>query len=228
MITCPFCGTTYTQYQSTCKSCGAPLPRPPDPPPAAAGTIAFPGIQIVVGEQGVLPGIATQPMARPAPPPPPPRPISSGYIGRIMVAEAWGIIGMVFALIGTIFACVGLTALTTRNGAPLIFGGIGVLMGGTGWWLLLWRFQHARKVVEALRVGDTAEGQITEVTEDYSTTINGAHPWIIRYQFNANGTVINGDVRTMTFAGYQYRAGMPAWVLYLRRQPDYNSLYPHP
>ncbi len=224
MTTCPFCGTTYTEYRSNCKSCGAPLPRPPAPPAVPA----FPGIQIVIGEQGLLPGIGAEPMARPEPPPPPPRPISSGYIGRIMVAEAWGIIGFVFALIGSIFTCVGLSALTTRYGAPLIFALIGPLMAAPGWALLIWRFQHAAKVVEALRVGDTAEGQISEVTQDYSTTINGAHPWIIRYRFNANGATYNGDVRTMTFAGYQYRAGMPAWVLYLRRQPDYNSLYPHP
>lgn len=79
-----------------------------------------------------------------------------------------------------------------------------------------------------VRTGDTAEGLITEVSEDYSTTINSEHAWIIRYRFSANGATQNGEVHTMTFSGYQYRAGMPAYVLYLRRQPDYNSLYPHP
>jgi hypothetical protein len=223
MITCPYCGTTFAQYQPLCKQCGAPLPRPPDPPAVPV----FPGIEIVSGPGMHALSELTQP-ARPEPPPPPPRPISSAYILRIMVAEAWGIVGFVFALIGTIFACVGLSVFTTRSPVPLIFGGIGVLMGGAGWLLLVWWVQHARKVVEALRSGDTAEGQISEVSQDYSTEINGEHPWIIRYRFNAGGGMQNGEVRTMTFSGYQYQAGMPAWVLYLRRQPEYNSLFPHP
>jgi len=223
MVTCPFCGTTYPQFQPNCSACGAPLPRPPDRPAVPA----FPGIEIVSGSDMHEMSELTQP-ARPEPPPPAPRLISSGYIMRILIADAWGIVGLIFAMLGTVFACVGLAAFATRNPAPLIFGAIGLVMGGLGWVLLVWQLQHARKVVEALRSGDTAEGQITEVTQDYSTRINGEHPWIIRYRFNAAGATQNGEVRTMTFAGYQYRAGMPAWVLYLKRQPDYNSLYPHP
>ncbi|MBI5879297.1 MAG: hypothetical protein HZB53_16745 [Chloroflexi bacterium] len=223
MTTCPFCGTTYPEYRSNCKSRGAPLPKPPDSPAVPA----FPGIEIVAGQDVQMASELTQP-ARPEPPPPPPRPISSSYVVRIMVAEAWGIIGFVFALIGSIFTCVGLSTFSIRDPSTLIFAFIGLLFAVPGWGLLVWRLQHAGKVVEALRTGETAEGQITEVTQDYSTTINGEHPWIIRYHFNADGATQNGEVRTMTFAGYQYRAGMPAYVLYLRRQPEYNSLYPHP
>jgi hypothetical protein len=199
MITCPFCGTTYTQYQSTCKQCGAPLPRPPDPPAVPA----FPGIEILSGPELQALSELAQP-ARPEPPPSPPRPISSSYILRIMAAEAWGIIGLVFALIGTIFACVALSVFTTQSGVPLIFGGIGLVMGGGGWALLVWQAQRARKVVETLRTGDTAEGQITEVTQDYSTTINGAHPWIIRYRFNANGAAQNGEVQGPLFSALKF------------------------
>ena len=53
MITCPWCGTSYTTFRSNCKNCGGPLPPPaeatatpppipdlpePPPPPLHPGT----------------------------------------------------------------------------------------------------------------------------------------------------------------------------------------------
>ena len=127
-------------------------------------------------------------------PPPAPRQISDRYVWRLLLADGWSIAAFVFGLIGAIFSLVGagltLAILTALVGIPFLL--LGVVLMGTGGLLLWWRHQKAQKVVRVLREGDSAQGQITEVQQNYSVRINGRNPWIIGYEYLVNGRPTQG------------------------------------
>lgn len=71
MITCPWCGTNYTAFQSNCKNCGGLLPLP-------SSAAAQPDELIL--------------------PPPAPRPILDRYVWKLFFADGWFISAMVFSI----------------------------------------------------------------------------------------------------------------------------------
>jgi hypothetical protein len=206
MVTCPWCGTTYTQFQSNCKNCGGPLlPADMTPGPAvSSGSIPVP--------------------------PPAPREISGQYILRLMATDGWSIAAFVFTLLGGIFSVVGffltLGIITAFVGIPFLGLGLVFLAPGVG--VLVWRYNTTQKVVEVLRDGVAARGEITDVQVNYSVRINNQNPWVIRYQFQFNGQMYAGEVSTLNPAANQYQAGNPVSVLYLPSEPQWNCIYPHP
>jgi hypothetical protein len=62
--------------------------------------------------------------------------------------------------------------------------------------------------------------------ENLNVRINHRHPWMIRYTFQANGQLYEGNVSTLNRPNYQ--PGQRVYVLYLPQNPEYNALYPHP
>ena len=84
------------------------------------------------------------------------------------------------------------------------------------------------QVVNVLRDGQATQGQIVEAQENYSVTVNGRHPWVIRYEFQANGQSHIGQVTTFNQLEQRLQAGRTAYVLYLPDAPKWNSIYPHP
>jgi hypothetical protein len=68
----------------------------------------------------------------------------------------------------------------------------------------------------------------TEIRENYSVTINGRHPWTIRYQFQANGQSQEGKVTTLNPPGHALQLGKAVCVLYLPTDPKWSSIFPHP
>ncbi len=206
MVTCPWCGTSYTSFQSNCSNCGGPL-LPPAP-------------------------VAAAPLADDAPlmPPPPPRMIASSYIWRLITVDGGAIAGFVLALIGLIFTIVGgalsIAIVTAFIGIP--FAGGGLLLLVVGLVILTLRYQQAQKILNALRIGEAVRGQIETVEQDYSVEINGRHPWKITYLFDVLGRVYNGKVTTMQDPGRQLQPGRSFAVLYLPSDPKINTLYPHP
>jgi hypothetical protein len=205
MITCPWCGTNYQTFQSNCSNCGGPLPA------ASERTGSLSGETL-------------------SPPPLAPRPISDRYAWRLLFADGWWIVALVFGILGLIFSLVGaglsISKVTSFVGIPFLL--IGVPMLGIGVWVFIARYQNARKVVYVLRDGKATPGQIADVQENYSVTINGRHPWLIRYQFQANGQEYQGTVSTMNRPGERLQAGNATYVLYLPDAPKWNSIYPHP
>lgn len=204
MIVCPWCGTCYKEFQPSCQRCGGPL-LPPEPEP-----------------------VVNAPKARPAPPPPVPRPISASYVQRLMLADGWSIASGVFGLVGGIFAVVGLVMtlviVTAFIGIPFLLLGVALLgAGGAG---LIWRYQQAQRILEILRNGVPADGEISSVEENLNVEINQRHPWVIAYRFRVGGREYEGKVSTLNRPRLQ--PGEPAWVLYLPQEPKYNALYPHP
>ncbi len=94
--------------------------------------------------------------------------------------------------------------------------------------MLFWRYQEALKVVNVLRMGEATRGQVIDVNENYNVRVNGRNPWVIRYQFQANGQNYEGKVTTLNQPGPELQPGKPVCILYLPTSPNFNSLYPHP
>ncbi len=207
MIICPWCGTNYLSFQSNCKNCGGPIPAP---------------------EAGIP--LPSEPGGLPAAPPPAPRPISNRYAWRLLASDGWGLSALILGFIGVIFSVVGaaltLGVVTAFVGIPFL--ALGIVFLGLGISGLVWRHGHAQKIVNVLRMGQAARGQIAEVGENYSVEVNGRHPWVIRYQFQVIGQGYEGHVSTLNPPGQDFQAGKPAWVLYLPDDPNLNSIYPHP
>ena len=205
MIICPWCGTSYLSFQPNCQNCGGPLPavNPSTSSGAAEDLIA---------------------------PPSAPRSISDKYVWRLLTTDGWWIAALVFGLIGFIFSLVGavltILIITAFIGIPFLL--LGLIFLGAGAWVFVRRYQNAQKVVNVLKAGEATQGQIVEVQENYSVTMGGRHPWMIHYQFEANGQEYKGEVSTLNQPGQQLQAGKAVYVLYLTTAPQWSSIYPHP
>jgi hypothetical protein len=206
MIICPWCGTNYLTFQTNCDNCGGPLQavdEKNDPSTQSENLLAPPSI---------------------------PRPISEKYVWRILSSDGWWIASLVLGFLGFIFSLIGvgltLGIITAFVGIPFLI--IGLVLLGIGGSEFVRRYQNARKVVTVLREGETTQGQIVEIQEDYSVRVNGRYPWRIRYQFQADGQDYEGTVTTFNQPGQELQAGKTVYVLYLPIAPKWNSIYPHP
>lgn len=163
-------------------------------------------------------------------PPPAPRPIADRYVWRLLLTDGWAISALVFGLLGAIFTLVGvpLTAgiVTAFVGIPFAVVGLLFLVAGAA--MAEWRYQEAKKTMDVLRVGDVAEGKISQVEQNFHVRVNMRNPWVIRYQFRMGGQSYEGQVSTFNTPGPALQPGQPAYVLYLPQAPDRNVLYPHP
>lgn len=206
MITCPWCGTNYAAFQSNCKNCGGPLNPPPKPQ------------------------TEPQPVEELLAPPPVPRPIPNSYIWKLMLPDAWSITAFIFAFIGIIFLCLGVSLtigiVSAFVGIP--FALIGLVMGGGGIGVLVWRYQVLSTLVRVLQVGEAVRGQIVDVEQNHSVEINGRHPWKITYRFVSPRGKAEGRVTTLNVPGPQLQPGREVYVLYLPNAPENNTIYPHP
>ncbi len=205
MIICPWCGTAYVTFQSNCRNCGGPLLA------ADESSHSSPNEDIPI-------------------PPSAPRPISPSYVWRLTFTSGRGIAGLVLGLLGLVFTMVGagltLGIITAIVGIPFLF--LGLLLLAAGAILLFLQYQQAQNVVSAIRDGEAARGQVLDVQQNYYTRINGRYPWIVRYQFQANGQTHEGRVSTLNPPGERLQAGKPVYILYLPGSPQWSSIYPHP
>jgi hypothetical protein len=203
MITCPWCGTNYETFQSNCANCGGSLPVPVEPQ--------------------ALP-------ERPLTPPLPPRQIPGKVMSRMLLTDAGVISGGIFILIGAIFFIVGialvLPIITLPVGLPFVVLGFVFLIIGII--LFLWRFHFARQMVDILRDGQAALGEITEVTQNYHIRINHRYPWIIYYRFKVHGHDYQGRLSTLSQPDLSQQPGKSVYVLYQQQDPEKNTLYPNP
>ena len=206
MVICPWCGTNYVTFQSNCKNCGGPL---------------------LAADETISSSDSPENLIAP---PPAPRPISDRYVWRLLSTDGWWIAALVFLILGIVFSLVGagltLIIITAFIGIPFLL--IGIVFLGSGGGVFAWRYQEARKIVDVFREGEATRGQIVEVQENYSVTVNGRHPWVIQYQFQANGQEYKGAVTTLNPPGQQLQAGKTVFCLYLPSDPKWSSIYPHP
>ena len=200
MITCAWCGTTFQHFQSNCENCGASLPRP----------------------ESHTARISDLPV-----PPPAPRQVPKGYLSRLLITDAWTIASGVFLLLGIIFGPVGLVLtlamVTAFVGVPFIL--LGLLFLVIGLPVLIWRVNRARKTVQVLQTGNTAEGEIIDVAQNYNVEVNHRHPWVVTYSFYAGG-FFEGKSSSLRQPPAHLTPGAPVYVLYQRENPETNTLYP--
>jgi len=208
MVTCPWCGTSYTAFQSSCDKCGGPMP----PPVQAATPTADPRTLRL-------------PM-----PPPAPRPIADRYAWTLMFTDGAAVVALVFSILGAVFTLIGfvmtVAIVTAFVGLPFLALGLVFLVVGLA--ITQRRLKAARETVEVLKTGQATEGQITGLEENLNVRINQRHPWTIRYMFTALGQTYSGQVNTLNYPGPLLQPGQPTWVLYLPNTPERNALYPHP
>jgi hypothetical protein len=147
MVTCPWCGTTYATFQTNCSNCGGALPAPVPQPDRATVQDNSPS--------DTWPNPYSLPTA-----PLPPRQVPENYVWRRLLADAGGIVGLVFTLIGSIFSLVGCGLIAAAATAPVgvIFAPLGgmFLIGGMG--LLAWRYNAVAKTLYVLRDGQMVRG----------------------------------------------------------------------
>jgi len=204
MIVCPWCGTNYAAFQSSCSKCGGPIQIPETAAPAGVHDVIMPS--------------------------PPPREISERYLWKLLLSDAWAITAGIFFLIGGIFAFVGfgltIGIVTAFVGLPFL--GLGLLFLGGGGYVLYWRHRETAKIVNILRLGQAVRGQVMGAEWNYSVSVNDRHPLTIQYQFHAGGKEYQGKVTTLNQGNFSFQPGQSICVLYLAENPEYNSLYPHP
>ncbi len=207
MITCPWCGTSYTEFRSKCSSCGASLPLPPRTVPIAVDE---------EWEQDL------------AVPPPPPRAVPHNYVWRLLSADAKSVVGLILTPIGAVFAPLGLMLTLTVVAAPvgIPFLAVGTPMLIAGLLLFARSYQAAQQATNVLATGEAVLGRIVEVDENLSVSINGRHPWRIRYQFPVEGHELEGTVHTLQPPGPGQQPGRPTYVLIAPGNPTQNTIYP--
>lgn len=206
MITCPWCGTSYSTFQPSCGKCGGPLPAPREtkigrPPPPFE------------------------------PPPPAPRPFNEQYAKFLMQGD-YKVNGLILLAIAGLATAVfsGMFALSLRSALvflPFVLIGLGMI----GYSIITWRKRLAEKqpIIEVLRDGMVAMGKITRIQEITSVDIGGRHPWEIHYEFHAStAEPVKGSAITMKHALRRYPLGCDVYVLYLPGDPSRNTLYPVP
>jgi hypothetical protein len=215
MITCPWCGTSYLEFQPNCDNCGGSLPLPVESTPVA------------------LPAAKPQPtdvQERIPAPPLPPRQVPDNVARRILLTDVGAITGFVFFLLGLVFGVVGvaltIAVITAPVGIP--FAGLGFLFFVVGAGLLIWRYQYAQQTVAILRDGQAALGEIVNVAKNYNVQINNRYTWVIYYRFKLHRQIFSGKVNTLSRPDLSQQPGKSVYVLYSQDQPEKSTLYPSP
>jgi hypothetical protein len=200
--TCPWCDAAATDpTREVCGNCAGPLPAPMLAPQPVAPT---PGASWDQMRAQAL--AAAQASRGPGPAPgPPPRQLPSTYVNRVLY---WRNVFFILGFVFTVFLF-----------WTLIFPAIGIP---------LWIHGHrrARRELRALQEGQVAQGQITGVQVDHSTTINNRHPWVVAYAFaTPRGTRQGTDQGFDSANGYRM-PGDPVWVVYVDDDPDCSAVWP--
>ncbi len=139
----------------------------------------------------------------PQAPPPAPLPVAYSYAWRLMLADGWGVVGLVFLLLGSIFTLVGgaltLGIITAVVGLPFL--GLGLAFLAAGGALASSRLTAARQTVRVLREGQATNGTIARVEQNLNVRVNGRNPWTITYEYRINDLPYEGRVTTLNPPG---------------------------
>ncbi|MBC8333442.1 MAG: DUF3592 domain-containing protein [Anaerolineae bacterium] len=199
-INCPWCGQRVPQTDLDCRKCGGPLTPPVGNDPGAA-------------------------------PPPPPRTLPAGYKRRMLFKNApFTLIGGIFLIIGfpigLIFTILGFV-IPGMWLFIVIGGGVGGIFTLLGGGMLYAGVQQGLDKIRPYEHGQATVGEVIEIQQDYSMSVNGRYPWAIVYIFDdARGRPYEGKAITWQHAPKTQAVGNRVYVLYLPDDPDQNALYP--
>ena len=199
-VSCPWCARYFSQRpeHGHCDNCGGALAAP----------------------TGAERGLA---------PPDAPRVLPAAYRRSVMFSRnVFSILGVVFLAVGTPFLLVAVVLLLAGGDhvLALILGLMGLIFPGIGAPMLMVGLRRGRRQIAALELGTPAEGELVSVAQNRSETINGRHPWVIEYQFTANGAAVRGTVQCWSLVDGERRPGDPVWVVYLVADPQMSTLWP--
>ncbi len=117
-------------------------------------------------------------------------------------------------LAGTTHATFGYTVLIT-----LIFPGIGLAF-------LTWAIRSNRREIRAYRRGTPILARVVYRGPNKSVKINGAHPFMVKWEFKIDDDIYEGSLSTMSLLAFEdLMEPSEVPVLYLPENPRINTLY---
>lgn len=146
------------------------------------------------------------------PPPPPPRHLPDKFVNGLLWAswELW--IGVAMLAIGLLLA--PLTMCFT-----LMFAAVGGFMVWHHW-------TTANNRIEALRFGESTEGEITFVGLDRSTEVNGRNPYKLEYRYRHENHWRTGKKISWNDQITEHYAGEPVWVVHIPAVSGKSAIWP--
>ncbi|MFN8283905.1 MAG: DUF3592 domain-containing protein [Chitinophagales bacterium] len=143
----------------------------------------------------------------------PPRVLPKKFVHQVMYWRN------THSLIGIVFIAIGIPT-TFAMGFGLIFLAVGIFL-----------YRYGRKVgqekIQALSNGVAVDGTITEIYQDTSQSINGRHPYIIKYQFTTREGAQQADSVTSWDDNSTLRNhGDGIWIVYIPENPTISSPWP--
>jgi hypothetical protein len=225
MITCPWCGTSYQTFQTSCGKCGGPLPaeqkqdgRSPRslaaPPPAPRAFHEEYARRLVQEDEEAGNGTMVA--------------FTGGFLLTCMVLLPVVLSGVIGIRLTDVFDSYGLPVVAFVLFDLLLFAfALYLLVGGIS--IVRERDKELQKMVDVMRIGQATVGEIVEVRENRKQTQNDRHPWEIYYRYKVNGGQrMHGKIVTQNIPGARYQPGCEVNVLYLPDEPNRSVLYPHP
>ena len=197
-INCPWCTQRNNQADLECRKCGGPLP--------------------------------TMSGSDPGPNPPlPPRTLPQGYKQKMMFRNSpLTLIGIIFFFVGfplgIIFTIVGL--IPGMWLMIVIGGGIGGLFTLLGIGMGYFGIQQGLKKIRPFEHGHATIGEIVEIYQDTSISVNGRFPWAVIYTFRFQGIEFEGKAISWNRAVQNHAVKDRVHVLYLMNDPEQSVIYP--
>lgn len=121
--------------------------------------------------------------------------------------------------VGLVFLVVGLLMAVVTLGFSLLFAVVGGFLVRSSW-------NTGARRIAALKYGDTAEGEITFVGYDESLTVNGKHPYLVRYRWDVGGRYREGRKQSWDDAALDHFRGEPVWVVYMPDDTRKSAVWP--
>lgn len=81
--------------------------------------------------------------------------------------------------------------------------------------LLIFGWLAAERKIRALREGQATVGELLYVGQDTSTTINGQHPWVLRYSFSTPNGEFQGSCTSWDGLDALREPGEPVQVVFV-------------
>ena len=120
---------------------------------------------------------------------------------------------------GLLFFVIGVVLALPTIGFTLIFAAVGGFLLRSSW-------RTANNRIAALRNGQVAEGEVTFVGYDETLTVNGKHPYLVRYRWQVGSGYREGQKTTWNDAAMDHFRGEPLWVVYMPDDTTKSAIWP--
>lgn len=164
---------------------------------------------------GTLPVIPTG-AGLPDMPPSAPRVLPKGFKYRMLIKDNPALYSGL-TLVGVNAFVIKITYGLSPFNISLVFG---IFLLVAGFYRAFWRFA-------VLQHGQTAKGEVIDAGENKGQSMNGKHPYFIRYSYTVEDKMHSGFVNCWDESSTVYKSGDEVWVLYLPKKSGYrSSLWP--